>query len=144
MRSLPLAATDDGAPASTTQLIEISAPQSASVRLRVIDTNQTEELDLRTGSTSGTGYRQTQSDASWQGTATATLTTSNPRSSQTAESEVSSQLPTLTTNPGAVDHAELANYQEGIGWARTGTGAPTVPLPTLQRHLCRSDQFRMP
>jgi hypothetical protein len=131
LRSLPLAATDYGAPAGNTQLIEISAPQSASVRLRVIDTNQTEELDLRTGSTSGTGYRQTQSDASWQGTATATLTTSNPRSSQAAELEVNSQLPTSTTNPGAVDHAELTNYQDGIGWAPTGTEFLTVPLPSL-------------
>jgi hypothetical protein len=130
LRSLPLAATDYGAPAGNTQLIEISAPQSASVRLRVIDANQTEELDLRTGSTSGTGYQQAQSDANWQGKATGTLITGSPRSSQAAELEPSSQLPS-TSNPGAVDHAELANYQEGIGWAPTGTEFLSVPLPAL-------------
>lgn len=131
LRGLPLAASQYGAQASTTQLIEISAPPNASVRLRAIDASQTEELDLRTGATSGTGYRQTQSDASWHGKATGTLTTGSTRSAETAELELSSQPPTSAANPGAVDHAELANYQEGIGWAPTGTQFLTVPLPTL-------------
>jgi hypothetical protein len=131
LRSLPLAATDYDAPASKTQLIEISAPASASVRLRVIDANQTEELDLHTGKTTGTGYTQTQYDATWQGRTTGTLTTSSPHSTQAVEVELGTQVPTTLANGGAVNHAELTNYQEGIGWAPAGTAFLSVPLPSI-------------
>lgn len=131
LRSLPLTATAYGASAGTTQLIEISAPTGAPVRLRVLDGNQAEELDLHTGKTTGTGYTQTQSDATWQGKAVGTLRVGSPRSAQTAELDLGTQLPQSSTNVGAVNHAELADYQEGIGWAPAGTEFLTVPLPSV-------------
>ena len=141
LRELPLAATQYGAPADKTQLIEIGAPVTASVRLRIIDANQTDELDLRTGSTTGTAYHQTQADAVWQGRSSAVLTTNDPRTAQAVGLELATPPPTSVADATSLTHAELENYQEGIGWAQSGTEFLTVPLPAIDMTCPRETEY---
>jgi hypothetical protein len=110
-------------------LIMLAAAPGSTVRLRARDAGQPQELDLRTGATSGTQYQQRSSTAVWQGQSAVAVT------SQGATANGTLTLGTqVARGPGQglrASNATLSNYWEGVGWAAPGQELLAVPLPQV-------------
>ncbi|MGH3373551.1 MAG: hypothetical protein ACRDP6_02305 [Actinoallomurus sp.] len=132
---LPLADAGVGT-APTTELILISAAPRAAVRLRVTDTGRSQEIDLRTGATSGEGYTQRDSSpATWNGESRVVVPSPVPGLGAGALS-VSDPI---STRPDT-DRASLTDYQGG--WAPPGRAFLTVPVPNLSWNLLATGYIR--
>jgi len=128
MADLPLADAGVGM-APTTRLILISAAPRAAVRLRVTDAGRSQEIDLRTGATSGEGYTQRDSSpATWDGESPVVVPSPVPGLGAGALS-VSDPI---SVRPDA-DRASLTDYQGG--WAPPGRTFLTVPVPSVSWNL---------
>jgi hypothetical protein len=120
-----------GQPYGTGKLILLSAAPNAPVELRVTDDGRAQKLDLRTGATSGDGYRQRQSAVDWKGESPVVI----PDNSATRGLAALGAGTLSVTNPGALsqphrgDYAILNNYQNG--WAAQGQAFLIVPVPNL-------------
>jgi hypothetical protein len=131
LSGLPLAENPASQPmAEKTELVLLSATRQASMKLRVTDDGQTQELDLRTGTASGHGYQQRDTKIDWKGESPAVL----PPPLNVAPVTLALKNPTVLTTSqqylGATDHAYLTNYQNS-GWAAPGQAFLTVPMPSL-------------